>query len=158
MEISSSSVTQTLNFAKRLARNLQKGDILCLYGQLGSGKTVFTRGIARGLGVTSEKITSPTFVLINQYDCGRIPLYHFDLYRLSLSQDILFLGYEEYLYGQGVSVIEWPQRLDYLLPKEFLRIELKIRSETERLIKIQPKGRRYEELAGLLSHKGGKLK
>jgi len=135
-----------LNIGAKLAKNLRKGDIICLLGQLGSGKTVLTKGIAQGLGIAPGKIVSPSFVLMRQYNRSRLPLYHFDLYRLKLAKDIASLGYEEYFYDEGVSVVEWADRLGCLLPKEYLRIELAIKSDSQRVFKLQAFGSRYKEL------------
>jgi tRNA threonylcarbamoyladenosine biosynthesis protein TsaE len=145
MFFSSRSVKATLKFAGRLSPHLEKGDILCLYGQLGSGKTVFTKGLAQGLGI-KEDIISPSFVLIRQLFSGRLPLYHFDLYRLKDVQQILAIGYEEYFYGDGVCVIEWADRLGRLRPKECLKINLQVTGPRRRRIKITALGKRYQEL------------
>ena len=146
MVIQSYSVKDTLSIGKRIARHLRKGDIICLCGNLGAGKTVLTKGIAEGLGIGQEKVISPSFVLIRQHIKGTLPLYHFDLYRLNQPQDILSLGYEEYLYNEGVAVIEWADKLEYLLPKEFLKVELTFKDESQRMMKFIPVGRRYNEL------------
>lgn len=134
-----------------MAKSLKRGDILCLFGQLGAGKTVFTKGIAAGLGIKKENIISPSFVLIREYPEAKLPFYHFDLYRLKEQKQILFLGYEEYLYGDGVSVIEWADRLGRLLPLEFLKIELLIKDVKERRIKFTSFGSRYQELLEKIS-------
>jgi tRNA threonylcarbamoyladenosine biosynthesis protein TsaE len=146
MVIQSHSVKDTLNIGKSLARHLCQGDIICLCGDLGAGKTVLTKGIAEGMGIDREKVISPSFVLIRQHTQGAMPLYHFDLYRLDQPQDILGLGYEEYLYNEGVAVIEWADRLKHLLPKEFLKVELTFKDESRRMLKFVPVGRRYNEL------------
>ena len=142
----SNGVRETINIGRRIAKNLRPGDIICLFGELGSGKTMLTKGIAQGLGVQKNKIISPSFVLIRIHTQGRLPLYHFDLYRLKAPRDILGLGYEEYLYDTGVTVIEWADRLKYLLPKEFLKIELLLKPDSQRLFKFTPMGSRYKEL------------
>lgn len=147
MEIISRSVKDTIRLGRAIARNLHKGDIICLFGQLGSGKTVLTKGIAQGLGIERNGIISPSFVLIRQHHNGRLPLYHFDLYRVKDPKDILAIGYEEYLYdGDGVSVIEWADRLKYLLPGEFFKIELFLKADSKRQLKFSAFGRRYKEL------------
>lgn len=148
MKIISRSINETINTGKKIAKNLRKGDIICLFGELGSGKTVLTRGIALGLGIKRNIVISPSFVLIRQYACAKAPLYHFDLYRLKAGGDILALGYEEYLYGEGITVIEWADRLKYLLPEEYLKIKLSIKTNTERLLEITAFGRHYKELLG----------
>ena len=138
-------VTETLNIGKAIARYARPGDIVCLFGELGSGKTVLAKGIAAGLGIKKNEIISPTFVLIRQYP-AQIPFYHFDLYRIKSPTGILALGYEEYLYDEGVTVIEWADRLKYLLPKEYLRVELGIKNQRQRLLEISGLGRHYREL------------
>ncbi len=148
MKIISKSVKDTLKIGKTIAQNLRKGDIICLFGELGSGKTVLTKGIASGLGVKRSRIISPSFVLIRQYSAARIPLYHFDLYRLKKIEDVLALGYEEYFYGEGVTVIEWSERLKCLLPKEYLKIKLYVKSDSRRSLEFSASGKRYKELLG----------
>ena len=150
MQIISNSVKETIGIGKALANNLAAGDIVCLFGELGSGKTVLTKGIAFGLGIKNSRINSPSFVLIREYPQGRIPLYHFDLYRLKAQKDILALGYQEYLYDEGVAVIEWADRLKYLLPKEFLKVELSVRGESKRRLEFSARGERYKELLNAL--------
>ena len=145
MEITSDSARKTQDIGRFIAGNLNKGDIVCLFGDLGSGKTVLTKGIGLGLGLDKDRVTSPTFVIIRQYE-ARIPIYHFDLYRLALPEDILSLGYEEYLFDQGVSVIEWADKLGCLIPKEFLKIELRVVGREKRHLKISAKGSRYKKL------------
>ena len=108
----SSGESQTLEFGKRLGRLLQQPTLVLLQGDLGAGKTVFARGVARGLGVDPEiPITSPTFTLMNHYP-ARLDLYHFDLYRLSDPDELIELGFDEYAYGSGVALIEWPEKLN----------------------------------------------
>ncbi len=150
MKIVSRSVNDTIKIGKVIAGNLNSGDIICLFGELGSGKTVLVKGIAEGLGIKRERIISPTFVLIHQHLEGRLPLYHFDLYRLKSVSAILGLGYEEYFYNEAVAVIEWAGRLKYLLPKEFLKVELSFKKQTQRLLEFTAKGSRYKKLLGRL--------
>ena len=122
------------------------GMIILLRGDLGTGKTVLTRGIARGLGI-EEPVTSPTYTLIHQYD-GRLPLYHFDIYRLGDAEEMYDLGYEEFFYGQGVSVVEWPERMEDLGPNEYLEIRIDkkpLNREEERIIRVFPIGEEYEK-------------
>jgi len=104
--------SQTLELGWRLGQLLQQSTLVLLQGDLGAGKTVFARGIARGLGVDPQiPITSPTFTLMNHYH-GRLDLYHFDLYRLSDPDELIELGFDDYAYGSGVSLVEWPEKLD----------------------------------------------
>jgi len=151
MKLISLSTAKTVNLGRAIAKRLNQGDIICLFGELGSGKTVFAKGIACGLKIPQQQVISPTFVLIRQYDRGRLPFYHFDLYRLEFPKDILVLGYEEYFYGQGISVIEWPQKLGQFMPEEYLRIELKIISPNKRLFKFSSQGKRYRKLLGAIN-------
>jgi len=148
MRVISRSVHETIKIGKIIAKNLKSGDIICLFGELGTGKTTLVKGMAVGLGISKEKVISPTFVLIREHHQGRLPLYHFDLYRMKSAAGILELGYEEYFYDAGVTVIEWADRLKYLVPKEFLKIELSIPKNTQRLLKFTAKGSRYKELLG----------
>lgn len=146
MEIISGSVKETLKLGKLIARHLKPQDIVCLSGGLGAGKTVLTKGIASGLGIEAFNVTSSSFVLIREHLKGKIPFFHFDLYRLKAAQDISTLGYEEYFYGNGVSVIEWPERLGPLMPKEYLKVELTYRGGSKRGLKFCAAGSRYKKL------------
>jgi len=146
MEIISKSVNDTMKIGKLIAKNIKAGYIICLFGQLGTGKTVLTKGIAGGLGIEIKKVISPSFVLIRQHMQGKLTLYHFDLYRLKSPMDILSLGYEEYLFGEGITVIEWADRLGHLMPKEVLKIDLKLLNNSHRLLKFTASGKRYQEL------------
>jgi len=143
MQIISRSVKDTLNIGRHIVKNLQKGDIICLFGKFGAGKTVLTKGIAMGLGIAKDKIISPSFVLIREYDLAKIPLYHFDLYRMEKEKDILGLGYEDYLNTQGIAVIEWADKLKELLPREYLKIRLEIIGKDIRKVTIRGMGKRY---------------
>lgn len=134
-----------MKFGASLAKYLKSGDILCLFGDLGSGKTTLVKGIAKGLRIKEDKVTSPTFVLMNIYQ-GKLPLFHFDFYRLEGAAEIVPTGYEEFLYGEGVSVVEWADRFDQLMPKENLEVRLTHKAETERVIRLAGKGKRYETL------------
>lgn len=127
---------ETLEFGIRLGRLLKPGDIICLEGELGAGKTMLTRGIARGLEIV-DNVTSPTYTLINEYR-GRVPLYHFDLYRLEDGEELFHIGGEDLLYGQGVSVIEWASRAEDMLPPACLwvRIATLVEEESSRLIEL----------------------
>lgn len=154
MKIISKFTKETLNLGKRLAGYLQKGDIICLFGQLGSGKTVLTKGIASGLGVKKNRITSPSFVLIREYAQARLPFYHLDLYRLKRPKDILYLGYQEYLYDNGITVIEWADRLKGYLPDKYLKIEIIIKDKNTRLFILEGFSKHYEEILRVLKRQG----
>lgn len=146
-KIISRSERETVRFGERLGRALRAGDIIALCGELGSGKTVLTKGIAEGLGVKSSKyVNSPSFVILKEHK-GRLPLYHFDIYRLGGISEFLTVGYAEYFYGRGVSVIEWADKIIEILPKEFLRVDLSVKTENERRISILPHGERYKKLS-----------
>lgn len=113
--------TEKIGF--EIGKNAKLGDIYCLSGDLGTGKTVFTKGFAKGLGIT-EYITSPTFTIVNEYN-GCIPLYHFDLYRISSIEEMYDIGYEEYFFGNGVCLIEWAELAKSIIPKEAIWIKIK---------------------------------
>ncbi len=123
----SNSSKETENIAKSFAKTLKKGDVLCLDGDLGVGKTAFVKGLAKGLGV-SEYISSPTFTIVNCYD-GYLPLYHFDVYRISDSDEMFDIGFDEYIQGDGICVIEWANIIDDILPDE--RYDIKIKKNLE---------------------------
>ncbi len=145
VELTSTSPEQTGAIAAYIGQMLRKGDILCLQGDLGAGKTAFTQGLAKGMGI-EDYVTSPTFTIINEYH-GPIPLYHFDVYRLTHADELFDIGYEEYFYGDGVVVVEWPERIIELLPEEKLWIRITHGSgENTRVFHIKGWGKRYEEL------------
>lgn len=146
MNIVTNSVIETINFAKKLSRHLKNGDILALTGELGSGKTVFAKGIIDGLGIKKEKVISPSFVLMQQYN-ARIPVYHFDLYRIKDLRELHLIGYEDYLEGNGVSLIEWADKAKQLLPKEYLAVKINIKPNKSRQVTLIPYGERYRNLA-----------
>lgn len=126
------SLEQTVSFGRRLGNIALPGDVITLAGGLGAGKTTLTQAIGQGLMVPENYyITSPTFSLLHEYP-GRIPLYHMDLYRLTNEEEIEALGFEDYLYGNGLTVIEWPDRLGSLLPGDRLDIEISFTSEIGR--------------------------
>ncbi len=108
---------ETKRIGYELGRRAQAGEVYCLKGDLGTGKTVFTKGFAEGLGIT-EHITSPTFTIINEYREGRIPLYHFDVYRIGDSDEMYDIGYEEYIDGDGICLIEWAELIEDIIPKD----------------------------------------
>lgn len=140
------SPQKTVDAGKSLGEILKPGDVVCLTGNLGAGKTAFTRGIARALGI-KDHITSPTFTIVNEYEAG-IPLYHFDVYRVSSSDDMFEIGFEEYLYGDGVTVIEWADMIKDILPEEYIKVNIDIDKKSPdgngRIICIDFKGKRYQ--------------
>lgn len=141
MEYISRSINETQQIASKFAEVLKPGDILALKGDLGAGKTAFTAGIVKGLG-SKNNVSSPTFTIVNEYLNGRIPIYHFDLYRLGSEDDLYDIGIDEYLYGNGVCVFEWPELVEELAERyyciEILK-ELSV-SEDYRKIIITEKG------------------
>ena len=133
----SKSVEETMDIGAKFARSLKRGDCVALIGDLGAGKTVFTKGIAKGLGVKNARyVNSPTFVIIKEYE-GRFPLYHFDLYRLDGHSGFDDMNYEEYFYGDGVTVIEWADKIRELLPDRYWEVSLKTADENQRHIGIR---------------------
>ena len=134
-----------------IGQTLPAGSVVCLYGDLGAGKTKLTQGIGSGLGV-KEPINSPTFTLINLYQ-GRLPLYHLDLYRLVEPEELEELGWEDYIYGEGIAVIEWPEKLHGQLPASYLKIRLdqmETATEEQRQLIIEGIGRAGSELMHLI--------
>ena len=121
MIIESFSPEDTFRVGEQLAKDARPGDIYTLDGDLGVGKTIFTKGMAKGLGI-EEPVTSPTFTILQEYESGRLPLYHFDVYRIGDPEEMDEIGYEDYFYGQGICLIEWAGLIEELIPKEAVRI------------------------------------
>lgn len=138
------SPEETWELAKKLAPILSEGDFINLSGDLGSGKTVFTKGLAEGLGISSP-VTSPTFIILREYE-GRLPLYHFDVYRLFSAEELEELGADEYFYGEGVSVVEWGDKVEELLPDERLNVKiLRLVDDSFRRVEIIPYGDKWRQ-------------
>ena len=135
-KIYSESEEQTELFAQKIAGKLMPGAILILNGEMGSGKSVFARGIIHGLGY-SGTVTSPTFTLMNAYEGGLLPVYHFDLYRLNAPEQLYDIGYDEFLYGSGISLIEWAQRMENLYPEQHIAISIEKTGIFTRTITVQ---------------------
>lgn len=135
----SNSPAQTRAIGQQLAEMLQAGDVLLMLGDLGAGKSELTRGIAKGLGVTAT-VASPSFTILNVYDEGRVPLYHFDWYRLNDVEELYEMGMDEYLGGDGVAVVEWPTQCPEAIPESYLEVKITPISETEREITLTPCG------------------
>lgn len=145
MEFQVNSIEETTNIGFQLGKLLNSGDIICLTGDLGTGKTHITKGIARGLGVT-DTITSPTFNIVNEYESGRLKLNHFDVYRVSDPDEIYAIGFDDYIFSDAVSIIEWANYIEEILPKEYIHINISkdfSKGENFREISIRPYGERY---------------
>jgi tRNA threonylcarbamoyladenosine biosynthesis protein TsaE len=148
LEIISHSPEQTQKFGVEIGKIALPGDIFLLVGGLGAGKTCLTQGIAWGLNI-EEYAASPSFVVIREL-YGRLPLYHIDFYRLDHLEEIAQLGLGDYLYGNGVLVVEWAEKGLSLLPAEHLLIEISYLSDTERSLKLKPSGKRYRKIVAQL--------
>lgn len=129
MIIESFSPEQTFQVGVKLSENARPGQVFTLTGDLGVGKTVFTQGFARGLGI-DEPVNSPTFTIVQEYESGRMPFYHFDVYRIGDVEEMDEIGFEDYVYGEGVSLIEWANLIEEILPQE--RTEIVIEKDLEK--------------------------
>jgi len=144
MNFITNTVEETIELGKKIGRGLKPGDIVCIDGDLGSGKTHLTKGIALGLDI-DEHITSPTFNIVNEYE-GRIKLYHFDVYRVNDPDEIAAIGFDEYIFSDAASVIEWSDYIKELIPDDHIQINIANESETRRNINIQFFGKRYDNI------------
>ena len=149
LEFTTRSPQQTRDFGMRLGKLARAGDIFLLTGSLGTGKTCLTQGIAWGLDI-KEYTLSPSFVILREH-YGRLPLYHIDLYRLDHIEEIEDLGLDDYLFGNGVCVVEWAEKGLSMLPAEHLRIQITYLSDTERGFRVEPSGKRYLEMINKLA-------
>ena len=132
----SNSAAETKAFGKQFAQKVEAGSVLALQGDLGAGKTEFTKGLVEGLDGKGA-VTSPTFTIIHEYSDGRWPVYHFDFFRVESRQSLARLGLDDYFFGDGVSVIEWADRFPELIPEQALWIRFEIKSENQRAITFQ---------------------
>jgi len=146
LDIVSHGSEQTRRFGYHLGTLAQPGDVVLLQGEFGTGKTTFTQGVARGLGLDPHYVNSPTFTLINEYTSGRQRLYHIDLYRLETMEEIESLGLEDYFDGSGVTVVEWPEHGEPFLPGDYLLVRFSYLSETKRTLRFYAHGHRYRQL------------
>lgn len=121
--IETDSPEETFEFGKKIGEQASAGDVYTLNGELGVGKTVFTQGLAAGLGI-EEAVNSPTFTIVQIYDTGRLPLYHFDVYRIGDIEEMDEIGYEDYFYGEGVTIIEWANLIEEILPEHYRAITI----------------------------------
>jgi tRNA threonylcarbamoyladenosine biosynthesis protein TsaE len=130
----SNSVEETIAAGRTYGRNSARGDVFALTGDLGSGKTQFVKGFVAGLESSAE-VTSPTFVLVHEYEGGRLPVYHFDFYRLDNKEAVLRIGFDDYVFGDGVSLIEWADRYSDLIPPEAKWLSFELKGEDSRVIR-----------------------
>jgi len=146
VEIASESAEQTFALGVDIGKKAGEGDVFALSGELGAGKTCFTGGLARGIGVDENyAITSPTFTLINEYP-GRCRFYHFDVYRLNQIDELIDLGYDEYMSGKGVVAIEWAEKIRNALPDDSIKVTFTYIDENKRMISISGPKKRVREL------------
>ena len=150
--ISLNNLEETEKFGLFLGENLRPGDVVCLNGDLGAGKTTLTKSIAKGLGI-DDYVTSPTFTIVNEY-YGKIDLYHIDTYRLDDMVDVDYLGFDEYFYSDGVTIVEWAEKIRDALPEEYMEINIKSQDE-KRDLTIKYVGNRFDELKEKLDESFG---
>ena len=137
MEITTNSPAETEAAGAALAARLNPGSVIAFTGDLGAGKTAFTRGLARGLGV-EERVTSPTFTIVNEYEGGRLPLFHFDMYRLGSADELFHIGWEDYLARNGVCAVEWSENVEEALDGDTIRVDIsRGQDENTRIITIE---------------------
>ena len=151
MEFEIYNIDDTAKLGTNLGKLLNAGDIICLTGDLGVGKTHITKGIAKGLGI-NDNITSPTFTIVNEYDGGRLKLNHFDVYRVSDPDEIYAIGFDDYIFSDAVSIIEWANYIEEILPNDLLHIDIKkdyTKGENYRKITLNPYGERYNYIKEL---------
>ena len=146
MLVESYSAQDTYDLGEKIGKEAKSGQVLCLDGDLGVGKTVFTKGLASGLGI-EEPIQSPTFTIVREYEEGRLPFYHFDVYRIGDLEEMEEIGYDDYFFGQGICLIEWAELIEEILPEK--RIEVTIEKDLEkgfeyRKITIEERGEEVE--------------
>ena len=136
MEIITNSPAETEDAGASLAARLEPGSVIAFTGDLGAGKTAFTRGLARGLGVT-ERVTSPTFTIVNEYEGGRLPLFHFDMYRLGSSDELFDIGWDDYLCRGGICAVEWSENIEDALEEDAIRVDIRRgKHDDQRIITI----------------------
>jgi len=142
-KITSRSVEDTMELAENIESEKFPGMIICLDGELGSGKTLFVKGFAKSLGI-EENITSPTFNIVKEYQTGELPLYHMDVYRLEDGDESI--GFDDYFNNEGICMIEWSELIEDSLPEERLDIKFRVIDEDTRIIKLTPHGQKYEDI------------
>ena len=140
MEYCSNSVAETEALGEALARRLEPGAVVAFSGDLGAGKTAFVRGMARGLGI-GERVTSPTFTIVNEYEGGRLPLFHFDMYRLGSADELYDIGWEDYLVRGGVCAVEWSENIREALEEGCILVDIRRgENDDQRIIRIGREG------------------
>lgn len=145
IHIETHDIEDTIKLGNIIGTILKAGDVVALIGQLGSGKTHMVKGIAEGQGIEGRKVvTSPSYVLVKQYE-GRVPIYHFDAYRLESSEEMFDIDCIDYFWGNGISIVEWADKVIDCLPDEHIKITLKSISQTSRDINVSCKGERYKD-------------
>lgn len=142
-KITSRSIEDTMELAENIESEKFPGMVICLDGELGSGKTLFVKGFAKSLGI-EENITSPTFNIVKEYQTGEMPLYHMDVYRLEDGDESI--GFDDYFKSEGICIIEWAELIEDSLPSERLDIKFKVIDEDTRIIKMTPHGQKYEDI------------
>ncbi len=123
IEFESGTPEETYEFGMKLGKEAKPGQVYTLNGDLGAGKTVFAKGFAKGLGI-DDTVSSPTFTILQVYESGRYPLYHFDVYRIADSSEMDEIGFDEYIYSEGISLIEWADNIEDILPDKYIRVDL----------------------------------
>lgn len=144
MKITVNNLKDTEMVGKIIGRNLTNGTVLCLDGDLGAGKTTLTQFIAKEFGI-NEYLTSPTFTIIKEYE-GKLPFYHMDVYRIESEEDMYDLGYDEYIYSEGVTIIEWSHKIKNILPKNRINIEIQRVGDNQRILHITGSGITYDNI------------
>ncbi len=132
----SNSEDETIEFGRQLGHQLTTKDVVALHGPLGSGKTHLVKGIAQALGIKKSAVHSPTYTLIHEYE-GKMPLYHFDCYRMKSVEEALEIGAEDYFYREGISAIEWPEKIRSILPEEVIWVNIKTKGKTQRIFEME---------------------
>lgn len=135
MTVITNSKTETMQLGFDLAQTLRPGTVLAFYGDLGAGKTTFTKGLAAGLGI-SDPITSPTYTIVNEYETGETPLIHFDMYRLGSADDLFEIGWDDYLERGAILAVEWSEHVEAALPSHTVRVRIEQSGDTQRVITI----------------------
>jgi len=144
--IISHSPEETIKVAARIAEQLGESDLVALVGELGAGKTMFVKGLARGLGIKDYSyVNSPSFVILKEYR-GSKDLFHFDVYRLDQKSFCDTLDYEKYFYGRGITVVEWADKIRDVLPEEYLEVTIRYNKNEDRILEFKPAGKRYERI------------